>query len=81
MLFSALINILGEFLFFLVVVVITFFSSRNGRYGGYGQPGWGYGVRNLMFHTPDLNAGVETWIRLQGGEIRARVILDDQYGW
>ena len=52
----------------------------DGRYGGYGQRSWGYGVRNLQFHTSDPNSGVETWIRLQEGEIRARVILDDQYG-
>ena len=52
----------------------------DGSYGGYSGPGWGRGVRNLNFHTPDPNAGVEIWIRLHEGEIRARVILDDQYG-
>ena len=54
--------------------------SRDGRYGGYGKHSWGYGVRNLKFHTPDPKSGVETWIRLQKGETRARVILDDKYG-
>ena len=79
MLFSASINILGGSIFFLDYA-ITIFLSRVGRYGGYGKPSWGYGVRNIKFQTPDPNAGVETWIRLQEGEIRAKVILDDQYG-
>ncbi|KAF8805826.1 Metallo-dependent phosphatase [Phlegmacium glaucopus] len=59
---------------------VIFCFNKHSGYGGYGQPDWGYGVRNLMFYTPDPNAGVETWIRLQEGETRARVILDDQYG-
>jgi hypothetical protein len=59
---------------------VIFCFDKHSGYGGYGQPSWGYGVRNLKFHTPDPNAGVETWIRLQEGEIRARVILDHQYG-
>jgi len=50
------------------------------RYGGYGQAGWGYGVRNIVFHTPDPKAGVETWIRFQDGQTRARVTLDGKYG-
>ena len=49
-------------------------------YGGYDSAGWGHGVRNLLFHTPDPKAGVETWIRLQEGETKARIILDNDYG-
>lgn len=76
-LFSALINILGG----SILSIENFISYHEfGRYGGYGEHSWGYGVRNLKFDTPDPNAGVETWIRLQEGETRARVVLDDQYG-
>lgn len=56
------------------------------RYGGYDAPvgTWGHGVRNLLFHTPDpvtdATTGVETWIRLQDGETRARIVLDGSYG-
>ncbi|KAF4616807.1 hypothetical protein D9613_008404 [Agrocybe pediades] len=49
-------------------------------YGGYSDSTWGHGVRNLIFHTPDPKAGVETWIRLEDGEQRARVVLDEGYG-
>jgi len=59
---------------------VIFCFDKHSGYGGYSQSGWGRGVRNLKFHTPDPNAGVETWIRLHEGEIRARVILDHQYG-
>ena len=79
MLFSALINILGGPIFFCRKCH-HIFLIMDGSYGGYSGPGWGRGVRNLNFHTSDPNAGVETWIRLHEGEIRARVILDDQYG-
>ena len=37
-------------------------------------------MRNIVFRSPDLKKGVDTWIRLQGGETRARVTLDDTYG-
>ena len=78
MLSSASINILGKRV--ALFPSYLFFIVKCRRYGGYGQPSWGYGVRNLVFDTPDPNANVETWIRLQEGETRARVILDDQYG-
>ena len=76
-LFSVLINILGGSILSIENVISY---HEFGRYGGYGEHSWGYGVRNLKFHTPDPNEGVETWIRLQEGETRARVVLDDQYG-
>ena len=79
MLFSVLINILGSSIFFLFKCR-HIFLIMSGRYGGYGEHSWGYGIRNLKFHTPDPTAGVETWITLQEGEMRARVVLDDQYG-
>lgn len=52
-------------------------------YGGYGQPSWGYGVRNFVFHASDIRdnesqlAQVESWIRLEEGDTRAHVWLDN----
>lgn len=77
---SALINILGTYdlkkiqIFRSAKILIAF------RYGGYDSPDWGHGVRNLLFHTPDPTASVETWIRLEDGETRARITLDSDYG-
>ncbi|KIM42443.1 hypothetical protein M413DRAFT_444859 [Hebeloma cylindrosporum] len=59
---------------------VIFCFDKHSGYGGYDSAGWGHGVRNLLFHTPDPKAGVETWIRLEAGETRARVILDKHYG-
>ncbi|CAA7268305.1 unnamed protein product [Cyclocybe aegerita] len=59
---------------------VIFCFDKHSGYGGYGQAGWGYGVRNILFHAPDPKASVETWIRLEAGETRARVFLDDEYG-
>jgi hypothetical protein len=49
------------------------------RYGGYSSAGWGHGVRNLVFNSPDPSAGVETWIRLENGDTHARITLDKNY--
>lgn len=46
------------------------------RYGGYGDPAWGYGVRLFRFGP---RGGVDTWIRLEEGEVRARVRLDTAF--
>ena len=54
----------------------SFFS----RYGGYSSAGWGHGVRNLVFSSPDPAESVKTWIRLEEGETRALVTLDKNYG-
>uniref|UniRef100_A0A8H7XP65 Calcineurin-like phosphoesterase domain-containing protein n=1 Tax=Psilocybe cubensis TaxID=181762 RepID=A0A8H7XP65_PSICU len=59
---------------------VIFCFDKHSGYGGYSSAGWGHGVRNLVFHTPDPKAGVETWIRLQEGDTRARITLDDNYG-
>ena len=50
------------------------------RYGGYSSDGWGHGVRNVVFSSPDPKQGVETWIRLENGDTRARVTLDGTFG-
>ncbi|KAF8962278.1 Metallo-dependent phosphatase [Flammula alnicola] len=59
---------------------VIFCFDKHSGYGGYDSTGWGHGVRNLLFHTPDPKASVETWIRLQAGDTRARVTLDNNYG-
>uniref|UniRef100_A0A0W0G322 Calcineurin-like phosphoesterase domain-containing protein n=1 Tax=Moniliophthora roreri TaxID=221103 RepID=A0A0W0G322_MONRR len=58
---------------------VIFCFGKHSGYGGYGQPEWGYGVRNVLFSSPDPKQGVETWIRLEQGETRARIILDSNY--
>lgn len=78
--FSALINIPGKYSLFIILIVIL---TGRIRYGGYGDPAWGYGVRNIVFHTSGTGNGkpkVESWIRLEEGETRAHVWLDENYG-
>jgi hypothetical protein len=50
------------------------------RYGGYTGAGWGQGVRNIVFSSADPAIGLETWIRLEDGQTRAKVMLDGTYG-
>ncbi|KAK0203927.1 Metallo-dependent phosphatase [Desarmillaria ectypa] len=59
---------------------VIFCFNKHSGYGGYGQYSWGFGIRNLVFTSTDPKDGVETWIRLEGGETRARIVLDDNYG-
>ena len=54
-------------------------STYKPRYGGYSGTGWGHGVRNIVFKSPNPKDGLETWIRLEAGETRARVTLDETY--
>lgn len=58
----------------------VFCFNKHSGYGGYGGAGWGKGVRNFVFKSPDPKVPVDTWIRLEAGEVRARVTLDDKYG-
>ncbi|KAJ6498369.1 Metallo-dependent phosphatase-like protein [Mycena vitilis] len=58
---------------------VRFCFNKHSGYGGYDKPGWGHGVRNIVF-SRDTNSitstnRVETWIRLEGGETRARLSL------
>ncbi|RDB18404.1 putative inactive purple acid phosphatase 16 [Hypsizygus marmoreus] len=62
----------------LIKDVIFCFNKHSG-YGGYTGADWGYGVRNLLYRSPEPRDGVETWIRLEGGETRARIILNKYY--
>jgi len=58
---------------------LIFCFDKHSGYGGYSNPGWGHGVRNIIFTSSDPRAGVETWIRLEDGEVRARVVLDEGF--
>ncbi|KAF8221591.1 Metallo-dependent phosphatase [Tricholoma matsutake] len=58
---------------------VIFCFDKHSGYGGYSGTGWGQGVRNLVFKSPDPAAGVETWIRLENGDTRARITLDKNY--
>jgi len=48
-------------------------------YGGYGSPGWGFGVRNLVFKGFDTIGTVKTWIRMEDGEKKAMLDLDESF--
>ncbi|KAJ3569368.1 hypothetical protein NP233_g5090 [Leucocoprinus birnbaumii] len=61
---------------------ITFCYDKHSGYGGYGEPTWGFGVRNIIFHSsPDGGLPkAESWIRLEEGETRAHVWLNSTLG-
>ncbi|KZV79965.1 Metallo-dependent phosphatase [Exidia glandulosa HHB12029] len=59
---------------------IVFCFAKHSGYGGYGQAEWGYGVRMFKFAPgSDVRRSVDTWIRLEEGEVRAKVRLDATY--
>ncbi|KII84523.1 hypothetical protein PLICRDRAFT_351516 [Plicaturopsis crispa FD-325 SS-3] len=58
---------------------VIFCFDKHSGYGGYSSAGWGHGVRNIVFSSPKPSDGLETWIRLEDGETRARVVLNSQY--
>jgi hypothetical protein len=59
---------------------VVFCFDKHSGYGGYTGDGWGHGVRNILFQSPDPNVGLITWIRLEDGETRANVTLDRYFG-
>lgn len=78
--YSASTSTPGTYLNYLGSPIDADSSSTCNSYGGYGGAGWGKGVRNFVFKSPDPKVPVDTWIRLEAGEVRARVTLDDKYG-
>ncbi|KAI0711535.1 Metallo-dependent phosphatase [Earliella scabrosa] len=58
---------------------VIFCFDKHAGYGGYSGTGWGHGVRNIVFRSPDPSVGPETWIRMEDGETHARIILDASY--
>ncbi|KAH8116220.1 Metallo-dependent phosphatase [Phellopilus nigrolimitatus] len=58
---------------------VIFCFDKHSGYGGYSSAGWGHGVRNVVFSSPDPTGALDTWIRLEDGETRAKVTLDSNY--
>ncbi|KAH8083286.1 Metallo-dependent phosphatase-like protein [Cristinia sonorae] len=58
---------------------VIFCFDKHSGYGGYSSDTWGHGVRNILFKSTKPHDSVETWIRLEEGETRARVVLDKNY--
>lgn len=58
---------------------VIFCFDKHSGYGGYSGDGWGHGVRNVIVQSPEPNSTLDTWIRLEDGETRARVLLDKNY--
>jgi len=58
---------------------VIFCFAKHSGYGGYDNPSWGNGVRNIVFSSPNPGQAVETWIRLEDGQTRARVVLNGNY--
>ncbi|KAF8157064.1 Metallo-dependent phosphatase-like protein [Crassisporium funariophilum] len=58
---------------------VVFCFDKHSGYGGYTKAGWGQGVRNFKFTSTDPTSGVQTWIRMENGEQRAGVVLDQNY--
>lgn len=49
------------------------------RYGGYGSPGWGFGVRNFLFSDFDTITSVKTWVRMEDGETKSTLDLNSSF--
>ncbi|KIP09789.1 hypothetical protein PHLGIDRAFT_126087 [Phlebiopsis gigantea 11061_1 CR5-6] len=58
---------------------VIFCFDKHSGYGGYSSTGWGHGVRNIVFSSPNPAVGPETWIRMEDGETHARITLDQSY--
>ncbi|TFK83619.1 Metallo-dependent phosphatase [Polyporus arcularius HHB13444] len=58
---------------------VIFCFDKHSGYGGYSSTGWGHGVRNIVFRSPNPKVGPETWIRMEDGETHARIIMDSSY--
>lgn len=58
---------------------VIFCFDKHSGYGGYGDRSWGFGVRNFVFNSPKPEAPLETWIRLESGVTRAKVLLDSNF--
>ncbi|TFK95998.1 Metallo-dependent phosphatase-like protein [Pterulicium gracile] len=59
---------------------VIFCFDKHSGYGGYTRDSWGHGVRQVLFTMEGNNVDVESWIWVQGGEERARVKLNVNYG-
>ncbi|CDO73906.1 hypothetical protein BN946_scf185016.g63 [Trametes cinnabarina] len=58
---------------------VIFCFDKHSGYGGYSSAGWGHGVRNVVFRSPNPDVGPETWIRMEDGSTHAHIVMDDSY--
>ncbi|KAF9224759.1 Metallo-dependent phosphatase [Gyrodon lividus] len=58
---------------------VIFCFDKHSGYGGYSSPGWGRGVRSLLFRSAMPDEGIESYIMLENGTTHARVVLDEDY--
>ncbi|KIJ63670.1 hypothetical protein HYDPIDRAFT_29460 [Hydnomerulius pinastri MD-312] len=58
---------------------VIFCFNKHSGYGGYSGQGWGRGARSLLFRSAVPGDGIETYIILEDGTTRARVVLDEEY--
>ncbi|KAF8648134.1 hypothetical protein AX16_006384 [Volvariella volvacea WC 439] len=58
---------------------VIFCFNKHSGYGGYDREGWGHGVRNLVFRSPDPRDDIDTWIRFEDGTKGAEIVLNDGY--
>ncbi|KAN0094668.1 Metallo-dependent phosphatase-like protein [Tylopilus felleus] len=58
---------------------VIFCFDKHSGYGGYSSPGWGHGVRTIVFNSTAPLDGLETYILMENGTSHARVVLDEHY--
>lgn len=56
---------------------VIFCFSKHSRYGGYSEEGWGRGVRSLVFRSSLPSDEIDTYILLEDGTVRAKVLLNE----
>ncbi|KAI6096073.1 Metallo-dependent phosphatase [Pisolithus croceorrhizus] len=59
---------------------VIFCFSKHSGYGGYSGEGWGRGVRSFVFRSSLPSDGIDSYILLEDGTVRARVLLNHEYG-
>ncbi|KAG8858841.1 hypothetical protein FRB91_009245 [Serendipita sp. 411] len=58
---------------------LVFCFAKHSGHGGYGKPGWGFGVRNILFQNFDTTGTLKTWIQTEGGDKKAELDIDDSF--
>ncbi|KAG9307965.1 Metallo-dependent phosphatase [Chiua virens] len=58
---------------------VIFCFDKHSGYGGYSGPGWGRGVRTMIFNSTAPLDGIETYILMENGTSHARVLLDEHF--
>ncbi|KAF8842850.1 Metallo-dependent phosphatase [Paxillus ammoniavirescens] len=58
---------------------VIFCFNKHSGYGGYSSPGWGRGIRSLVFRSAIPGDGIESYIMFENGTTQASVVLDADY--